>query len=182
MAKAKKRAVTVVTPGAKTGAGKAGAGASVGHSRIATNRRARRDYDVLDTFEAGIELRGAEVKSLRAGLASLREAWAAPRKGQLWLLGLHIGAYPQAGGAAPEPLRDRRLLLHRAEIVRLASRVAEQGLTLVPLALYWKRGRAKVELGLCRGRRSYDKRQAIRAREEKRDVARAMRHKLRSVR
>ncbi len=143
--------------------------------RIATNRRARFDYEILDTFEAGIALLGPEVKSLRQGNASLSEAYAVLRRGEAWLRGVHIAPYEQAGRENPDPLRERKLLLHRHELRRLETKVAERGLTLVPLSLYWKDGRAKVELGLVRGKRQADKRQTIRRREEDREMRRAVR-------
>lgn len=139
---------------------------------IATNRRARFEYEILETLEAGIELRGPEVKSLRAGRANLADAYATVRRGEAWLLHLHISPYEQAGRENPDPRRDRRLLLHRREIARLAGRLQERGLTLVPLRLYWKQGRAKVLLGLARGKRLYDKRETIRRRDAEREVAR----------
>ncbi len=147
---------------------------------IASNRKARYEYEILDTFEAGMVLLGPEVKSLRAGKASLGDAYAEIRRGELYLLNAHIGAYDQAGRANAPPLRERKLLLHRSEISRLAGRVAERGLTLVPLQLYFKDGRAKVELALARGKRRYDKRQAIRKRESDRDLKRIMRGRGRS--
>ncbi len=147
---------------------------------IASNRKARYEYEILDTFEAGMVLLGPEVKSLRAGKASLGDAYAEIRRGELYLLNAHIGAYDQAGRANAPPLRERKLLLHRSEISRLAGRVAERGLTLVPLQLYFKNGRAKVELALARGKRRYDKRQAIRKRENDRDLKRIMRGRGRS--
>jgi len=147
---------------------------------IASNRKARYEYEILDTFEAGMVLLGPEVKSLRAGKASLGDAYAEIRRGELYLLNAHIGAYDQAGRANAPPLRERKLLLHRSEISRLAGRVAERGLTLVPLQLYFKNGRAKVELALARGKRRYDKRQAIRKRESDRDLKRIMRGRGRS--
>jgi len=142
---------------------------------IASNRRARHEYEILDSFEAGIVLSGPEVKSLRAGKASLGDAYAEVRRGEVYLLNAHIGAYEQAGRANAPPLRERKLLLHRYEIARLAGRVVERGLTLIPLQLYFKDGRAKVELALARGKRQYDKRQAIRKRESDRDLQRVMR-------
>ncbi len=147
---------------------------------IARNRKARFEYEILDTFEAGMVLLGPEVKSLRAGKASLGDAYAEIRRGELYLLNAHIGAYDQAGRANAPPLRERKLLLHRSEISRLAGRVAERGLTLIPLRLYFLNGRAKVELALARGKRRYDKRQAIRERENERDLQRAMRGRGRS--
>jgi SsrA-binding protein len=142
---------------------------------IAANRRARHDYEVLDTVEAGIALRGPEVKSLRAGKASLAEAWAFVRRGEIFLAGLHIPPYAHAARENPDPVRERKLLLHRSEIAKLAGRVAERGLTLVPLSLYFKNGRAKVELALVRGRRRHDKREVIRRREAEREAQRAVR-------
>ncbi len=143
--------------------------------RIATNRRALHDYEILDSTEAGMALLGPEVKSLRAGHATLGDAYVVFRKGEAWLMNLHISHYEQAGRANVEPTRERKLLLHRREISRWASKVAEKGLTVIPLNLHWTAGRAKVELGLARGKRSYDKRHAIREREERRDLDRAMR-------
>ena len=145
--------------------------------RITQNRKARYEYEILDRFEAGLVLTGPEVKSLRAGRVDLVDSYADLERGELWLRKLHIGPYEQAGRENLEPTRSRKLLLHRAEISRLASRVAERGLTLIPLSLYWKDGRAKVELGLARGRRRYDKRQAIRRREDDRETRRALRNK-----
>jgi len=150
---------------------KAGGGTS---PVIATNRRARFEYEILETFEAGIELLGPEVKSLRAGRANLGDAYATVRRGEVWLVHLHISPYEQAGRENPEPRRERRLLLHRREIARLSGKLRERGLTLVPLRLYWKKGRAKVELGLARGKRRHDKRESIRQRDAEREVARAV--------
>jgi SsrA-binding protein len=144
------------------------------HKLVASNRRARVDYEILDTFEAGIALVGPEVKSLRAGNANLNDAYAIVRGGEVFLLNAHIGPYEQAGRANPAPRRERKLLLHRAEIARLEGRVAERGFTLVPLELYFKQGRAKVQLGLARGKKAYDKRQSIRERESEREVQRAV--------
>jgi SsrA-binding protein len=142
---------------------------------VATNRRARFDYEILETFEAGLALLGPEVKSLRAGKANLSDAYATFRRGEVYLVNAHISPYPQAGRENPEPRRERKLLLHRAEISRLVGRVGERGLTLVPLSLYFKNGRAKVELGLARGKRRYDKRESIRRREQDREMQRAVR-------
>jgi SsrA-binding protein len=141
---------------------------------IAQNRRARHDYEILDTVEAGLVLLGPEVKSLRQGKASLAEAYGMVRGGELWLLNAHVSPYEQAGRDNPDPRRPRKLLLHRAEIARLAGEISERGLTLVPLSMYWKGGRAKVELAVARGKRRADKRDAIREREEQRDIDRAM--------
>jgi SsrA-binding protein len=146
-----------------------------GPRTIVRNRRARHDYDVLETIEAGISLVGPEVKSLRAGNVNLADAYASIRGGEAFLLHMHVHPYPQAGRENPDPMRERRLLLHRREIARLAGRLGESGTTLVPLSLYWKDGRCKVELALARGRRQADKRHAIREREEEREVRRALR-------
>jgi len=142
---------------------------------VATHRKARFEYEILETVEAGIALLGPEVKSLRAGNASLADAYAVVRRDEVWLVGAHISPYAQASRENPDPRRERKLLLHRAEIDRLSGRVAERGLTLVPLQLYFRDGRAKVELALARGRRRHDKRDAIREREEERMVRRAVR-------
>ncbi len=143
---------------------------------VATNRRARFDYEILDTFEAGIELMGPEVKSLREGRANLGDAFATIHRGEAWLEKLHISPYEPATRANPaDPQRRRRLLLHRHEIDRLDGRVAEKGLTLVPLSVYFRRGRAKVELALVRGKHRHDKRETIRRREQDRETRRAMR-------
>ena len=115
---------------------------------VATNRRARFEYEILDTFEAGIALLGPEVKSLREGRANLTDAYATIRRGEAFLIGVHISPYTQAGRENPEPRRERKLLLHRSEIDRLKSRVAERGFTVIPLQLYFSNGRAKVELGV----------------------------------
>jgi SsrA-binding protein len=142
---------------------------------IATNRRARFEYEVLEHFEAGIALVGPEVKSLRAGKASLTDSYAVVRRGEVLLLNLHIAPYEAATRDNPEPRRERKLLLHRAEIARVSGKVRERGFTLVPLQLYFRGGRAKVELGLVRGKRSHDKRETIRRREAERELARATR-------
>jgi len=142
---------------------------------VATNRRARYEYEILDTYEAGLVLLGPEVKSLRAGRANLSDAYAIIRGGQAWLLSAHISPYTQASRDNPEPRRERKLLLHKAEISRLQGRVVEKGLTLVPLELYFKDGRAKVRIGLARGKRQYDKRESIRRREQDREMERATR-------
>jgi len=151
--------------------------AEEGRKLVAQNRRARHDYEILDTLETGIVLVGPEVKSLRQGKASLAEAYAVVRGGELWLVNAHVSPYEQAGRENPDPRRDRKLLAHRSEIARLAGQVAERGLTLVPLALYFKNGRAKVELALARGKRRHDKRDAIREREQEREIERALRRR-----
>ena len=128
---------------------------------IATNRRARRDYDILDTIEAGMVLTGTEIKSLRANRANIGDAYARPEGGELWLHNLHISPYDAGNSANHEPMRTRKLLLHKEQIRRLGRDVSEKGLTLVPLRIYLKRHLAKVELALARGRRRHDKRRAI---------------------
>ena len=139
--------------------------------QIATNRRARHDYSIEETYEAGVALVGSEVKTLRGGKASLQDSYAVVRDGEVFLYGVHIPPYPQASIQNHDPMRARKLLLHREEIRRLLSRTREKGLTLVPLRLYFKGNKVKVEIALARGRRSYDKRQAIAEREAKRDMA-----------
>jgi SsrA-binding protein len=144
-----------------------------GPRQVARNRRARHEYDILETFECGIALQGSEVKSLRAGKVSLQDAYARVEAGEAWLLGVHIPPYENAAGfGAHDPDRRRKLLLHRAEIDELLGRTQQQSLTLVPLSIYFKEGRAKVELALARGRRTYDKRHAIAARDAARDAER----------
>ena len=148
-----------------------------GPQRITTNRRARFAYEILDTVEAGIELRGPEVKSLRAGQANLTDGFAFVRGGEIFLRGVHISPYAQASRENGDPDRERKLLLHRSEIERLAGKVAERGFTLVPLSLYWKAGRAKVELGLARGRKTVDRREVVKEREHQREMDRALRRR-----
>jgi len=155
-------------------------GAESDRKLIASNRKARFNYEILDTFEAGIALLGPEVKSLRAGNANLGDAYAIVRRGEVFLVNAHIGPYDQAGRANAAPRRERKLLLHRAEIERLTGRVAERGFTLVAMELYFKGGRAKVQLGLARGKKAHDKRETIRERESAREVQRAVRGRGRS--
>ena len=144
---------------------------------IARNRRARHDYQIEDVVEAGIVLTGTEVKSLRAGRASLADGFGQLSGGELWLLGVHIPEYTLGTWTNHEPRRPRKLLLHRNEIDRLASKTAETGLTLVPLSLYFSDGKVKVELALARGKRSYDKRQDLASRDAAREVERALRRR-----
>ncbi len=144
---------------------------------IARNRRARHEYHILDVVEAGIVLTGTEVKSLRAGRASLTDGFAELRDGELWLMGVHIPEYTLGTWTNHEPRRPRKLLLHRREIDKLASQTSEQGLTIVPLALYFSGGRVKVELALARGKRAYDKRQDLARRDAAREVERALRRR-----
>jgi SsrA-binding protein len=147
---------------------------------ITQNRRALHDYEILERVEAGLVLVGPEVKSLRAGRANLSDAYAVIRRGELFLVNAHVSPYENASRENPDPRRERKLLLHRTEIVRLAGKVAERGLTLVPLSLYWKGGRAKVELGLARGKRRIDKRETLKRREQEREIERAVRDRERS--
>jgi SsrA-binding protein len=148
-----------------------------GKKIIASNRRARHDYTIEDTVEAGLVLTGTEVKSLRAGRASLVDGFGQISDGEAWLHGVHIPVYTQGTWTNHEPRRVRKLLLHRKEIDKLASSVNERGLTLVPLSLYFSDGKAKVELGLARGKRTYDKRQDLAKRDAAREVERALRRR-----
>jgi SsrA-binding protein len=140
---------------------------------IAVNRRARHDYSIEETFEAGIALTGSEVKSLRAGKANLKDSYGRVQNNEVWLWNAHISPYGPASQFGHEPTRTRKLLLHRHEIARLHGRIKERGLTLIPLRLYFKNGRAKVELALARGKKQYDKRASIRDRELRREADRA---------
>ncbi|MCC7104607.1 MAG: SsrA-binding protein SmpB [Chloroflexi bacterium] len=139
---------------------------------LVTNRKAYHDYHVLETVEAGIALTGTEVKSIRAGRVNLREGYARIERGEAWLHNVHIAPYDQGNRYNHEPMRPRKLLLHRGELNRLAAKSREAGCTLVPLKLYDKRSRLKIELGLVRGKREYDKRAALSAREARRDIER----------
>jgi SsrA-binding protein len=142
---------------------------------VALNRKARHEYDISDTFEAGLVLTGTEIKSIRAGKVNLADAYARVEKGEAWLIGAHIAAYDQGNRYNHEPRRDRKLLLHRAEIDGLVGKASAKGLTVVPLRLYISgKGRAKVELGLARSRKLHDRRRAIAEREIKRDIEREM--------
>jgi len=145
-----------------------------GRKLIAQNRKARHDYAILDTYEAGIALTGTEVKSLRAGRASLVDGFATIDDGEIFLRNVHIPEYTQGSWTNHEPRRTRKLLLHRAEITRLIGKTRESGLTLVPLSLYFSEGKVKVELALARGKRAYDKRQDLARRDADREVRRAM--------
>src|SRR5436190_24038223 len=145
-----------------------------GRKVVAQNRRARHDYHIEDTFEAGLVLVGTEVKSLREGRASLVDGYAMVRDGEVWLYNVHIPEYTHGTWTNHEPRRPRKLLLHREQIRKLNAKTQESGLTVIPLRVYFKDGYAKVEIGVARGKRSYDKRQSIAAREAKRDGDRAM--------
>jgi len=144
---------------------------------IAQNRKARHNFDVLDALECGIVLVGSEVKSLRAGRVSLEEAYGRVREGEVWLVGCDIPEYAEANRFNHPPKRPRKLLLHRREVKRFAAQATQKGLTLVPLKMYFKEGRAKVLLGLCRGRKLHDKRQALKRADAERDIRRAMRRR-----
>ncbi len=147
---------------------------STGRKIIAQNRKARHDYAILDTFEAGIALTGTEVKSLRAGKASLVDGFATIDDGEVFLRNVHIAEYDQGSWTNHEPRRTRKLLLHKGEILRLIGKTKESGLTLVPLSLYFSGGRVKVELALAKGKREYDRRQDLARRDADREVRRAM--------
>jgi SsrA-binding protein len=146
-----------------------------GTKLIADNKNAYREYEIQEKFEAGLVLQGTEVKSLRAGKASLKDAYGKIQGGEIYLVALHIPPYSHGTYANHEPLRDRKLLLHKLEIRRLTGKVQERGLTLVPLAMYFKNGRVKVSLGLGRGKQKADKRADLRDRDVQREMAQALR-------
>ncbi|WP_188191306.1 SsrA-binding protein SmpB [Nonomuraea sp. SYSU D8015] len=148
-----------------------------GRKVIAQNKRARHDYHVEDTFEAGLVLQGTEVKSLREGRASLVDGYATIDGNEAWLLNVHIPEYAQGTWTNHAARRKRKLLLHRKEIDKLAAKTKEGGLTIVPLVLYFKDGRAKIEIGLARGKKDWDKRQSLAEQQAKREMARALRHR-----
>lgn len=145
--------------------------------QVAVNKKARHDYEVLKQVEAGLALLGSEIKSIREGRVNIREAYARPEGGELWLIGAHISQYAPAGAAGHEPTRKRKLLLHKSQIRELSRAVLEQGLTLVPLRMYLKDGIAKVEIALAKGKKRYDKRAAMAKRDADREIARAVRHR-----
>ncbi len=144
---------------------------------IAENRRARAEYAIEETYEAGIALRGTEVKSLREGRANLKESFAEVHGGEAWLVGCHISPYGHGNIHNHDPVRTRKLLLHKEEIRRLLGKTQEKGLTLVPMKMYFKRGRAKIELGLGRGKKLYDRRQDMKERDANREIQRALRER-----
>lgn len=144
---------------------------------IAQNRRARHDYFVLETWEAGIELKGTEVKSLRLGKCNLKDAYAAVKNGEIFAMGLRISPYEKGSYFNTDPMRPKRLLMHKAEIRKAQQSVMQQGLTLIPLSIYLKDGRMKLELALCKGKKLYDKRDDMARRDAKRDIERSMREK-----
>ena len=141
---------------------------------IASNRKAHHDYFIEETYEAGIVLTGTEIKSVRNGQVSLRDSFAVIKEGEMWLMNAHISAYKQGNYANHEPLRQRKLLMHRREINRIAAKLDQKGLTLVPLRIYLKNNRAKVELGLARGKKQYDKRATLREKDAQREVERTI--------
>ena len=141
---------------------------------VATNRKAFHEYHVLEKFEAGIQLKGSEVKSIREGKASLKQAYILIRKGEAWLRGSHIASYSHTGFEGHEPVRDRKLLLHKKEIHKVNSKLAEKGLTAVPTKLYFKGGFIKLEFGLAKGKKLYDKRDTKKKRDVERDIQRAL--------
>jgi len=150
-----------------------------GSSIITVNRKAYHDYHIQESFEAGVVLKGSEIKSIRAGKVNLSDAYARPENGELWLYNSHIATYDAASYNTHEPVRPRKLLLHRKEINILASKVVQKGLTLVPLKLYIKHGVAKLELGVAKGKKVYDKREAIARRDAEREMERALKHRRR---
>ena len=141
---------------------------------LATNRKAYHDYHIEETHEAGVVLTGTEIKSVRAGSVNLRDSYAQVRNGEMWLMNVHIAPYEPASRQNVDPYRDRKMLMHRKEILRLFGRVQEKGLTLIPLRMYLKKNKAKVEVGLARGKRQYDKRDAIAKRDSAREIERAV--------
>ncbi|MGQ0679213.1 MAG: SsrA-binding protein SmpB [Actinomycetota bacterium] len=142
-----------------------------------SNPKARHDYSILDSFEAGMVLQGSEVKSLRQGRASLREAFAVIREGEVWVVSMHIAPYENAGYSPHEALRKRKLLLHKEQIEKLSAKTKQQGLTLVPLRVYFTHGLAKMELGLAKGKKTYDKREDLKAKDAKMQIDRIMRRR-----
>jgi SsrA-binding protein len=156
---------------------KGGAKKAKSNGAVATNPKARHDYEILETMEAGMVLTGSEVKSLRGGSASMRESFAIIRDGEPLLIGMHIGPYAQAGYAGHEPTRTRKLLLHKDEIQRLVGKTKERGLTLVPLKVYFTNGLAKIELGLAKGKKTYDRRESLKEKDAQMQIDRAMRRR-----
>lgn len=144
---------------------------------IAVNRKARRDYEIIEFFEAGMVLKGTEVKSLREGRINLKDSYAMVRQGEMFLLNAHISPYSHGNLQNHDPLRDRKLLLHKSEIKRLTGKTEEKGLTLVPLKVYFSNGRVKVELALAKGKRHHDKRDTIKRRDAEREIERELKHR-----
>ena len=141
---------------------------------VANNKKAFHEYHILETFEAGIQLKGSEVKSIREGKASLKESYVSIRKGEAWLRGAHISSYSHTGFAGHKSVRNRKLLLHKKEIIKINSKLAEKGLTAVPIKLYLKNGLVKLEFGLAKGKKLFDKRETKKKRDIERDIQRAL--------
>ena len=156
---------------------KKGGAKAKSNGAVASNPKARHDYEILETMEAGMVLTGSEVKSLRGGSASMRESFAIIRDGEPLLIGMHIGPYAQAGYAGHEPTRTRKLLLHKGEIQRLVGKTKERGLTLVPLKVYFSHGLAKIEIGLAKGKKTYDRRESLKEKDAQMQIDRAMRRR-----
>lgn len=148
-----------------------------GVKQIAQNRKAFHDYFVLDRFEAGIELCGTEVKSIRAGAVNMKDSFCTVTKGELFVRGMHISPYENGNIFNRDPVRARRLLMHKREIMRLNSRIMQEGVALIPLSLYWKDGNVKLELGLCKGKKLHDKRDSEAERQAKRDIDRTLKER-----
>ena len=144
---------------------------------VAQNKKARHDYFVLETYEAGIELFGTEVKSIRGGKVNLKDAWCSIDGGEIFVNGMHVSPYEQGNIFNRDPMRVRRLLMHKREIMRLLGTTKQQGLTLIPLSIYFLNGRAKLEIGLCKGKKNYDKREDMAKRDAKRDIERNMKER-----
>lgn len=149
----------------------------MGEKTVTFNRKAQHDYHILRTLEAGLSLLGTEIKSIREGRVSIREAYVRPDEGEMWLVGAHVSHYAPAASMNHEPTRKRRLLLHKRQIAEMARAVEAEGVTLVPLRLYLKAGRAKLEIALARGKKRYDKRAAIAKKDAERQMQRALRHR-----
>lgn len=143
--------------------------------KVAQNKKAYHDYFVLETYEAGIELFGTEVKSIRAGKVNLKDSWCSIEKGEIFVNGMHISHYDHGNIFNRDPMRVKKLLMHKREINRLLGVTKQQGLTLIPLSVYFLKGRAKLEVGLCKGKKNYDKREAMAQRDAKRDIERSVR-------
>lgn len=148
-----------------------------GTKQIADNRKARHDYFVLESVECGIELAGTEVKSIRSGAVNLKDAWCSVENGEIWVKGMHISPYEQGNIFNRDPRRERRLLLHKREILRLAGKVQQEGLTLIPLSLYFKGSRVKLSLGLCKGKKLHDKRDDMAKKAANREIERALKQR-----
>lgn len=152
----------------------------MGNAKVVTeNRKARHDYHILETYEAGMELKGTEVKSLRSGKANLKDSYAQVENGELFLCNMHISPYERGNRFNVDPVRKRKLLMHKKEIMRLLGKTQEKGLTLVPLKVYFTRGKAKIELALAQGKKLFDKRQAAAEKSAKREIEKAMKERMR---